>query len=469
MRSKVLKLLFASLLLAACAGAFSVCMSAATDRVADGGYYTLKNEYCGMHLCVNADGTLGFADGIGPESLFEAKVDSDGLYTLRALGADSYLGSDELYGDAILTKTAQRYDISGFGSRLAVRADGVAEYGMLSVIEGEGGYCAVFADSSDASVWNIQEYKPESFTVSMYTATAVPYTSCTDLRAVISPASMAEYIKWTSSDRNIVIVDDDGRFLALSEGKVTLTASFGRISYTCEVEVTYENTYSWFSQNNMTTGGWNGDALYNIYFKSGSTKKRYGANDSTKKTDWMSEGCAICSIAQVLRNMGARYTNGYDFRSGIDGNVLADPFMVSLANTANRGPESGNATLKGDPVLLNTERIASSFNVNGAQVCVEFSGYVTKKTIKEALDKSPWGVVVCFKNSSYGMHYITFNKCLNPDAKDPNDYIFTVSDPASVNAGNAADVVFEESYSYKKLGYRIKNAIQIQIWSYEGQ
>ena len=167
--------------------------------------------------------------------------------------------------------------------------------------------------------------------------------------------------------------------------------------------------------------------------------------------------------------MGARYTDGYDFRSGIDGNVLADPFMVSLANTANKGPTSGSATLKGDPVLLNTDRISSSFNVDGAQVTVELYGYVTKRIIKEALDRSPWGVVVCFKNSSFGMHYITFNKCLNPDAKNPNDYVFTVSDPASVNAENASDVIFEESYSYTKLGYRISHAIQMQVWSYEDQ
>ncbi len=477
MRKTVVKLLWAVISVLCLACMFTLTASADTAKLSDGGYYTISNIDADRYLSVSADAEITFDTEISASSLFEINAAADGTYTVRALATGSeglYLccgpdmASEMQYLCSETTALSAKFDIfEQDGEYSLSTADLGTELFLALLASEEGGYSLTVSDGGEFSGWKIEEYKPDSLSLSMYSLTTKPYTSYTDLRAVMSPSNLADYIEWSSSDRSVAIVDDGGKFCALTEGNTVITASFGTYSVSCEVTVSSENSYAWFSQNNVSTGGWNGEPLYNVYFRSGGVKKRFATNNSTKSSDWLSEGCAICSIAQVLNNMGARYTNGYDFRSGIDGNVMADPYTVALANTNNRGAEGPSATLSGDPVFTSHNGIASRFNVDGKQVRVQIKYSVSKKAIKEALDKSPWGVVVCFENSSYGKHYITFNKCLNPDAKNPNDYIFTVSDPASVNGYNADDVIFEESYSYKRLYYRFYQATLMQIWSYD--
>jgi hypothetical protein len=146
---------------------------------------------------------------------------------------------------------------------------------------------------------------------------------------------------------------------------------------------------------------------------------------------------------------------------------MADPYTVALANIGHKGPESGNVTLYGDPILTRHNAIAAAFNVDGKRVTVTQKYGITKKAIKEALDKCPWGVILCFENKAYGTHYIVFNRCLNPDAENPNDYIFTITDPAAVEPTIALDTVFEESYAYKILHYRLSQVQLMQVWGYE--
>lgn len=45
-------------------------------------------------------------------------------------------------------------------------------------------------------------------------------------------------IKWTSSDKNIAFVDQDGTVIGLKKGKVKITATAGYYSSTCDVQVT---------------------------------------------------------------------------------------------------------------------------------------------------------------------------------------------------------------------------------------
>ena len=440
------------------------------STLSDGGYYTISNIDASGYLSVSAEGVASFAGDMSQYTLFELGITQDGKYTMRSLAASGgqYLSSvpDEqgryLCADPTLSQT--HFVISEQDGAYSVSTVWDSSV-YMGVVAGEGGYTLSFGESGNR--WSITEYIPQSMSLSLYSITTRPYTAYIDLRAVITPSYLAEYVEWTSSDRSVAIVDDDGLFCALSEGKAQLTAALGNYTLSCDVKVTEEASYAWFSQNNISTGGWNGDALAALRFSSGGVTKRFAANNSSKKTDWMSEGCAICSIAQVLNNMGARYTDGYDLRSGMKGNVIADPYTVSLANVGHKGPESANTTLWGDPVLTRHTYIASGFNVDGKRVSVQQKYSVTKLAIKEALDKCPWGVVVCFENAAYGPHYITFNKCLNPDAKNPNDYIFTVSDPASTDPSNSADIIFEKSYSYVRLRYRFYNAKLMQIWSYE--
>ena len=460
---KTLTLLcFAFLMCVSCAIGISAEESTAESNITSGGFYRIYNKTAKGYLTVT-DGGISFGEGDGAESIIEISEAKNGAYTLRFISkkSDGYI----------------KADLSSLG-----QAEGAASFSVLPEgedytlsVEGAGkmwlgcrdGAFAPSQTLGDGERWTISEYKPESMTISQTEIDVKPYISYNDLRVVISPAYLSEYVEWDSSDRKIVIVDDTGKFCSLAEGDATVVAKVGAYSVKCKINVAYDNEFAWFSQNNVETGGWNGKSLYNIYFRGGGYRKRFGFNGSTKNNDWLSEGCALCSISQVLNNMGARLTEGYDVRSGLEGNLIADPYTVALANTDNHGATSFSETLWGDPVFTRHNAIAARFNYNGAPVTVSVKYTVTKKTIKEALDKCPWGVVVRFDNASYGSHYITFNKCINPDAENWRDYKFLVSDPVAVTGEAADNVLFEESYSYKRLYYRFSNATIMQVWDYE--
>ncbi len=491
-RNKALKTATFVLILTLMCGIMAVCAYADTQDAEneiiarepaqlENGYYHISNEQLsamlGYDVELLSESGLMFGTEKGADTAFELIRGESGTYRFRAGTSQKrlFVAYDTVSGEPVLA-----YENSSDGLCLDFEIyesengyhvlPAATEEGYFGVEVSEDGTLIALVADEDCIYpeWKIEKIKIESLKLSLNSINTRPYVTYTDLRAVVSPSYLSDCIGWESEDRGVLIVDNDGRFCTLSEGKVTIIASVGGKSAECVVDVSYDNQYAWFSQNNVSTGGWNGDALYNIYFKSGGVKKRFATNDSTKKTDWLSEGCALCSIAQVLNNMGARYAKGYDFRSGIQGNLFADPYTVALANTNNVGAASAKQVLPGDPIFTSQNAIASRFNVDGAQVTVDTYYNVTKKKIKEALDRSPWGVVVCFENSSWGKHYITFNKCLNPEEKNPNKYIFTVSDPASLDAYNAADVVFEQSYSYKRLYYRFSQATLMQVWSYEG-
>ena len=468
-KRKILRLSAVFLFALTAAFASALCVNADTDVPQDGGYYTVSDAE-GRCLSLSEDGVCKAETAESEQTMLRAELRDDGGYGLcsAAYGARLY------YSDIAGIHTEPTEDSSELRLRgcvehgdhfLCAERDGAEVY--FAFTAGEDGGMLLTVTSEPACGWRAELCRPQKMTLSMNTVKTRPYVAYTDLRVVTEPAYFAKYTEWDSSDRRVLVVDDNGDFCALTEGDVVITVRFGDTVLTCEVNVSNDNRFAWYSQNNVSTGGWNGDALSGLYYIGDGMKKRCAANNSTKKTDWMSEGCSLCSIAQVLNNMGARYTDGYDFRSGISGNIMADPYTVALANLGHKGPEQGNVTLYGDPIMTRHNAIAAAFNVKGKTVTVKQKYAVTKKAIKEALDECPWGVIVCFENKAYGTHYITFNRCLNPDAETPNDYIFTISDPAAVEPTIASDTVFEESYAYKVLHYRLGQAQLMQIWSYE--
>lgn len=443
----------------------------ARKQISDGGFYTIEYRPTGTRLSCDGEVFSLFDGKDSRDLLFEFEYNSDMTFSIRALYDNSrpYLCYEKGEDGAFeLSLCERRYENTSFDVRF--NGQDAAIYtsdGEVFISLVDDGAEIGFSLSGEGYVWRIKEYRPESFTISQKEIRTKPYTVYEDLRVLVSPSFLTDLIEWDSSDRDVAIVDDIGRFCSLSEGKCVLYGSIGAFTLSCEVDVSEDNNYIWFSQKNVTDGGWNGGALYNIYFRASGVKKRFAVNKGNKNTSWMPEGCAICSVAMVLNNMGARYTNGYDFRSGLEGNLMADPYTVALANTNNKGATSAKETLSGDPVYTVHKRIADRFNVGGAQVTVQIKYTVTKKSIKEALDKSPWGVVVCFENQAYGKHYIVFNKCINPDAKYSSQYQFLVSDPVSFERYDADNVLFEKSYSYRKLNYRFSNATIMQVWDYE--
>ena len=440
------------------------------NKPAYSGYYTISSSVGAGVLSVAEEGSFALAETESEYSVFEILPSEAGGYNIRSVVNGGYL-SISYDGGIRFEQNAEmpsaRLNLISSNGAVGICADSEGMFAYLGVSKSEDGVASFVLGEDETNCWRITVCKPKSMTLSLKSVKTTPYVKNEDLRVVVSPSYLSGFVKWESSDRNLLVVDENGDFCALAEGEAVVTASLLGETLDCQVSISEDNAYAWYSQNNISTGGWNGDAVRDLCFVANGEKKPFAANGSTKKTDWLSEGCSLCSIAQILTNMGARYTQGYDFRSGKEGNIMADPYTVALANVGHTGPESGRVTLYGDPILTRHNAIAAAFNVDGKPVTVTQKYGVTKKAIKEALDACPWGVIVCFENKAYGTHYITFNRCLNPDATNPSEYIFTISDPAAIEPTIASDTVFEQSYAYKILQYRLGQAKLMQVWSYE--
>jgi hypothetical protein len=145
-----------------------------------------------------------------------------------------------------------------------------------------------------------------------------------ELFAVVTPSAYKDSVVWSSSDKKVALVDDNGAYCAFATGTAVITASLGDKSVSCKVTVSDKDAFAWYSQCNMYTGGWNALALKDLTFYSQGIYKRFMIDGFNGKSDWMDEGCALASVAMVLRNLDARMTEGYDLRSGQSGNLEAD-------------------------------------------------------------------------------------------------------------------------------------------------
>ncbi len=295
------------------------------------------------------------------------------------------------------------------------------------------------------------EVRERLYSVGTYYAALTPY-----------PTS-AESMTWTSDNEDVLMIDNDGSWCAIGVGTANVTVTCGGKKATCRVEVVDSPSYAYYSQHDIDGSYWNGSALSGIYFSYGVTK-RYAVDRYNHNLDWMDEGCALTASAILLRNLGARLTEGYDFRSGQNGNLPADPYTVSLANAGSYGAKTAKATLYGNPILLNHNRISTRFNVDGKAIVATQTYAPSVKQIKEALDKHPEGVVVGMQHYAYGSHYLLFTKCVNPESTNPYGYKFIVCDPAAYTASQGDNVPFEKCYSYLSLGYRYSCATCMIVW-----
>jgi len=274
------------------------------------------------------------------------------------------------------------------------------------------------------------------------------------LYAVVKPAAYSDLVTWSSDNKKVAIVDDDGSYCAFAVGTANIYATVGEKTVSCKVTVSEKNAFTWYSQCNMYNGGWNALALKNLYFSAYGYTKPFMIDGFNGRTDWMDEGCALCCAAMVLNNLNAKITEGYDFRSGKEGGLDIDPYTAALANTYNHGSATGSGVLPYDPIYTAMSLIASRSNVNGKSLTPRTYYYFSKQDIKEQLDKHPEGIIIGMDSYWRGSHYIVITECVNPDAENPNDYKFLVCDPAAYDAKDGNNVLFEESTSYKELYYR---------------
>lgn len=458
--------------------------SVANNVLADG-VYNIKNAKTGLYLdsydlCYDPNGSsyLDEKNGGSAQDIYVKRTD-DGSYILypQSENAEYALsvknGTEE--GSA-LTKTSA--DELGKTERFVIYSAGNGRYNISPVAQGAesltlgvsdeqsrykhdlAALCR-FTGKSDQS-WIFEAIEPEGLSLAFGTSKVKIY-STGRFYATLMPYNYGTHtIKWSSDNEKVLMIDSEGNYCALSGGTVTVSAELGDMRAECTVTVSDDSAFSWFSQHSVSNSDWNAEALSSIYFTSGGVRKRFMIDKYGKGSDWMDEGCYLTSIAMVLCNMGATMDVGYDFRSGQDGDLPADPYTVALANSGNTGPVSSKAVLSGNPILVSRSNIESRFTVAGNSIESQISTDVSKKAIKEALDEHPEGVIVYFsmprKNRS---HYIVFTKCLNPEAKNSADYRFEVCDSASYDAERGDHVPFESCISYTSEGYRMSYAVSM--------
>ena len=273
----------------------------------------------------------------------------------------------------------------------------------------------------------------------------------------VFPAGNETEISFFSSDSSVAVVNGNGLITAERNGSTVITAVLGDLSATCEVEVSGITASTFYSQHNISTGGWDGVSLTNIRFSG----KLFAVEGFAHNLDWMDEGCLICCYAMILNNLGATLNDGYDFRTGRTTNIEPDPYTVALANSGNRGAENAYSRLYGDPVSVQTSRLLSRFTVGTSQLTLSANLGRSRAMIKEALEEHPEGVIVEFYVNENLRHFIVFTECINPD--DANGrYEFIVCDPAASDRENGDHVPFTECTSYQSIGYRYYNIVSIK-------
>lgn len=401
----------------------------------------------------------------------------DGAYTLTPLSdgakynlscaAGTYLTKKAAAGDTeafnLIPVADGKYVISP-----ACRTDGaVVTVGTTKTWYGYSRATLAEFTAADNQIWSVEPIKPTALTLA-YTALRERLYTVGTYYATLAPYGGKGDLAWSSDNEDVIMIDDDGEWVTVGVGRATITVKCGDLCDSMTVEVIDSPAYSFYSQHEIDGSYWNGSALSGIYFSAGGTTKRYAVDRYNRNTDWMDQGCALSCHAMALRNLGATLTDGYDFRSGQQGNLPADPYTVSLANTNNKGALTANATLYGNPIYVNHNLIATRFKVGERALTCTQSYVPNAGAIRDALDKHPEGVVIGMQNGSYGSHYFLFTKCLNPEEKNVSKLRFEVCDPAAYATGTTQKgdhVPFEESYSYVSLGYRMWNITCMLTWN----
>ena len=317
--------------------------------------------------------------------------------------------------------------------------------------------------------WIIEPIKTEKLSV-IYTTTKVRLYGTGKFYARKHPYNVfTDDIKWTSSDESVVMIGTDGTWCALGLGEATITASVENVSKSFKVKVVDRDAFTWYSQNNVYTSDWDATQLLSLKFKSnGGTNKKFAVDSKEPGGNycWMDEGCGNSAVAMVLNNMGAVKTEGFDLRSGQEGNLIADPYTVALANSGQHGPDSANTTLRGNPIYMAWSYVAEQFNVDGKTLKANKLYYPTRTKIKNLLEEHPEGVVVNVEKGSKS-HFLVFAECVNPEEKVNSKLQFIVCDSAAYLPENGDFVPFERSTSYLYEGYRYGNIVSVLYFTLE--
>lgn len=367
---------------------------------------------------------------------------------------------------SIVPVTSDDTSIGYYSIKPACMNDDMLSLG-ISTIPGSFGFTLVGLGVESGSLsqqWEFVKVSSESLSLNGgYVNVRMGHTH--DIYAKITPKYLIGNMVWESSNPEVATVDTQGVVFGVSEGTSTITVSCGTQTASIVVKVTDLPAFTWYSQHNAFTGGWDAANLDTVYFRTwAGNRKPYFVNGYRTADDWMDMGCKLCSEAMILHNLGARLTTGYDLRTDEENDLPADPFTVSLANSGATGFNINTSSVPNSPILVNHYMINPRFTVDGNAISTqEFHGN-NLKHIKELLDSHPEGVVVGMYNSARDTtHYVVFTECLNPD--DPHgNYEFRVCDSAASDPILGDNVPFKESISYVSLGYGYGSIFEYSVY-----
>lgn len=431
------------------------------------GIYTFSNAASGKTLnTFNMEyttGGYGYTDSTADESGAHMRLiaNEDGSYRIYPQSEEGKYAfhAEHFSADARLCKSetvtpASAFDICRDGEWYVILLQGTDL--ALGAGNGKTLYRKPLVTFSpytgaDTQKWCMTPVEISSFELKTV-AECVNVNTVSAVYALVTPSYMKEQVTWASDNEDVVLMDTDGSFCALSAGTATVTATVGEMTRSLTVTVVNQPAYTWYSQHAATAGGWHGGELSGVYFYAGAYK-RFIIDRYNRGLDWMDTGCAIASVAMVMHNLGARYAAGYDFRFEKDGDLEADPYVTALANTRNRGLTEDSGTLYYNPIMMNLRELTANYTLFGKKLTYTERHTVTKQLLKEALDTHPEGVIVHLQRGA-NTHYIVVASCVNPQVSDPRDYRFIVYDPAAQERSEGDGVLFEDSISYEKIYYR---------------
>lgn len=186
-------------------------------------------------------------------------------------------------------------------------------------------------------------------------------------------------------------------------------------NYTLNVNVTatkawYSQIHAGFDDPECESDGyyfWNTKYLDTIYL-SADTSKPFMVDTLTKtsSTDQMYVGCFMASAAMVLRNMNAKMT-GYDYRTKITGELIADPYTVMLASNNLTGNElsivDGKRVLAtpSSPMNMNRTAVATAFGKTMTRQEISGTDSAKATIIANKLAENPEGIIMHLTNGHF--------------------------------------------------------------------
>lgn len=230
----------------------------------------------------------------------------------------------------------------------------------------------------------------------------------------------------------------------------------------------------WYSQiSPKISKTWVNTNLDKVYFTNCKNSKNelihvgqkleWYEDDKEKRGIINREGCVMCSIAMLLKNLNKKtVTKHKDIRTGLTNYLNADPFTVTMSNIDwidIPEPDTNNQNkrivteLVSDPIYLaSNTNIEKHFGITLEKQSIEEKTNQKKAEIlMSILDKHPEGVRAHFSTG----HSIVITKYKDKGDRKYDTY-FTVCDPGTTQSQKGNNVNFASSYGYNSSYYKCR-------------